>query len=89
MINISINLTNPLSRRFKCYSKTIKVSKHKTLELELSKNNCIISVFFRWAIRESHAGILLDVGLFGYSVGVELCDDRHWNSDKGIWEEDI
>jgi hypothetical protein len=87
MINLSINLTNPFSRRFRCYTKTIRVSKHKTLELELSENSCIISIFFRWAIRESHAGILLDIGLFGYSVGVELSDDRHWAHNKGTWEE--
>jgi hypothetical protein len=39
-------------------------------------------------MRQSHAGIHINVGLLGYSVGVELCDNRHWNTITNTWEED-
>jgi hypothetical protein len=87
MINLSFNLTNPFSDRFKSYSKTIRVSEYKSLELEFSKDNTIISIYFRWSIWQSHAGIILNIGLLGYSAGVELSDNRHWNYDDGTWEE--
>jgi hypothetical protein len=87
MIYFSFNITNPFVRKFKSYNKLIKVSKNKTLDLEFTKDNTIIFFYFRLSARESHAGLCLYFGLLGYSIGLEFSDDRHWDMEKGTWEE--
>lgn len=88
MIYFAFNFTNPFLNRFDvCYENSIKVSKNKTLEIEIIKDNTFLSFYFRWAIRESHAGICFDFGLMGYSIELDFHDDRHWDMEKGTWEE--
>jgi hypothetical protein len=41
---------------------------------------------FNWTIRQSHAGLDLEVGLFGYNVHFNFYDNRHWNNEAGCWE---
>jgi hypothetical protein len=86
MIYFGFNITNPWSNRFKnvwcCIYSPIK---HKYLELEVCKDNSILSFSFRWAIRQSHAGVMIDVGALGYSFLFNLYDNRHWNTEQGRW----
>lgn len=85
MIYFGFNITNPWSKRWSnVWNKVITTSNpSKCIELELYKDNTIVSVMFRWAIRQSHAGVTIDVGLLGYSVSFQYYDIRHWNDDAG------
>jgi hypothetical protein len=87
MLQCSFMLTNPFIKRFDVKTRVIRISEYKTLDLNLTKDNNIISFYLRWAIRESHAGICVDVGILGYSIGFEFADVRHWDSQKGTWME--
>jgi hypothetical protein len=40
---------------------------------------------FNWTVRQSHAGLDLELGLFGYNVHFNFYDNRHWNSKEGRW----
>lgn len=87
MIYFGFNIANPFSRRWdnvwaKVYDTPFK---NKFLELELLRDNTILSFSFRWAIRQSHAGVMIDLGALGYSFLFQLYDSRHWNSEAGRW----
>lgn len=93
MINLSFNLTNPWSKRWKNVWNKLILTPHpsKCIELEVYEDNTIVSFMFRWAIRESHAGVTIDFGLLGYSVSFQFYDIRHWNYEAGryyIYDEE-
>jgi hypothetical protein len=84
MISFSLFLSNPFSNRWaNIYNRTIAVSKNMTAEIEVYRDNTIVSLMFRWAIRQSHGGVMLDIGVLGYSVSVQCYDNRHWNAEAG------
>lgn len=86
MIYFGFNIANPWCKRWEnTWNYIANPFKHKYLELELFKDNTILSFSFRWAIRESHAGVMIDIGLLGYSVNFNFYDNRHWNSEEGRW----
>ena len=87
MISLNFNLRNPWSNRFKnVWSKVYATPfKHKFIELELYKDSFIVSFNFNWTIRQSHAGLDLELGLFGYDVHFQFYDNRHWNTEEGRW----
>lgn len=61
------------------------IDPYKYIELEVYKDSSLISFMFNWTTRQSHAGVDLEVGLFGYCVHFNLYDIRHWNSEEGRW----
>jgi hypothetical protein len=84
MINFNIGLSNPFSHRWDTiYYKDHLFSKHKSGEIQVIKDNTIISFGFRWATRCDHAGISIDIGLFGYTAMFHYNDTRHWNHEAG------
>lgn len=88
MISLNFNLRNPRSNTFKnlwCRSYTTPF-KNKFIEIELTQDFTLISFMFNWTIRQSHAGLDLEVGLFGYNVHFNFYDNRHWNNEAGCWE---
>jgi len=86
MIYFGFNIANPWSKRWEhTWNYIANPFKHKYLELELFKDNTIASFSFRWAIRQDHAGLMIDFGLLGYSVNFNFYDNRHWNSKEGRW----
>jgi hypothetical protein len=40
---------------------------------------------FNWTVRQDHAGLDIDLGLFGYNIHFNFYDNRHWNSEEGRW----
>jgi hypothetical protein len=38
---------------------------------------------FNWTIRQSHAGLDLELGVFGYCFRINFYDNRHWNYAEG------
>lgn len=86
MINLSFNLRNPFSNRWKsikCWDK--KLSKNKHCELQIDKTSDIISFDLRYTIRQDHAGFFITLGLFGYEAIFNIYDVRHWNRKENRW----
>lgn len=87
MINLQINIRNPLSDRFtniKCWSG--QVVAHKFWEIQLYKSSDILDIFVRLTTRQSHAGVHIGFGLFGYNAEFQIYDSRHWNQNLQQWE---
>lgn len=59
--------------------------KNKHIELEIVQDSTLISFVFNWTVRQSHAGLDLEVGVFGYNAHFNFYDCRHWNSEKNQW----
>lgn len=36
-------------------------------------------------MRQSHAGLDTEIGLFGYNARLNFYDSRHWNAAAGRW----
>jgi hypothetical protein len=88
MISINFNLRNPWSNTFKnlwCKSYVTRF-KNKFIELEVTKDFTLISFMFNWTIRQSHAGLDLELGLFGYNIHFNFYDIRHWDQNTQKWE---
>jgi len=87
MIYLNFNLRNPWSNRWKnIWCKTYETPiKHKYIELEVFKDTTIVVFSFNLTIRQSHSGLMIDVGLMGYSASLHLYDNRHWNVEEGRW----
>ena len=85
MIYFGFNITNPWSSRWKNVWNKVIPTPHpsKCIELEVFKDSTIVSFMFRWSIRQSHAGLMVDVGLLGYTFSLQYYDIRHWNYDAG------
>jgi hypothetical protein len=92
MISFSFNLRNPFSDRWETvYHRSAMLGKHTGAEIQVIKDTTIVDFGFRWTIRQDHAGVMLDFGLFGYSVMLHYYDTRHWNDEEGrfyIYEKD-
>ena len=83
MINFSFGLRNPLSDRWdNIYNRSAVLGK-KAVEIEVYRDTTIVSFAFRWTIRQDHAGMSVDLGLFGYTVSAQYYDTRHWNEEAG------
>ena len=87
MISINFNLRNPWNNTFKnLWCKYWETPfKHKFIELEVYKDFTLISFMFNWTIRQSHAGLDIDLGILGYNIHFNFYDNRHWNSEEGRW----
>lgn len=44
-----------------------------------------MSFVFDWTVRQSHAGLDIEIGLFGYVVHFNFYDHRHWNIEEERW----
>lgn len=87
MISFNFNLRNPWSNRFEnlwCQSYATPF-KNKFIELEITRDFTLLTFMFNWTVRQSHAGLDLELGLFGYNVHFQLYDIRHWNTEAGRW----
>lgn len=88
MINLQINFRNPWRDRFAniqvWHGSTI--IKNKFWELQIYKSSDIFDMFVRLTHRQSHAGIHLGLGLFGYNIEFQIYDARHWNKNTENWE---
>jgi hypothetical protein len=89
MISLSFNLANPWSNRFenlwnRAYDTPFK---HKFIELEIIKDASIISFMFRLSTRQSHGGLVIEMGLLGYSFNFNFYDNRHWSYEYNRYFE--
>lgn len=64
------------------FYKSWRVTKNKTLEIQISRmGNSLIGGSLRYSIRESHAGLVFDIGLLRRFISVSFVDNRHWNDE--------
>jgi hypothetical protein len=88
MISLNFNIRNPWSDLFEnlwCRSYATPF-KNKFIELEVTRDFTLISFMFNWTIRQSHAGLDLELGVFGYNFHFNFYDCRHWDTAAGIYQ---
>lgn len=84
MIYFGFNITNPWSHRWDTiFYKDKLFANKKGGEIQVVKDNTIVGFSFRLATRCDHAGVSLDIGLFGYTAMFNFYDTRHWNTEAG------
>jgi hypothetical protein len=88
MILLQFNIRNPWSNQFKnIWNRSWSTPfKNKVIELEVIKDVTLISFQFNWTIRQSHAGLELEAGLFGYCIQFNFYDSRHWDYINNCYE---
>jgi hypothetical protein len=88
MISFNFNIRNPWSNRFvNLWNRSWGTPfKHKFIELEVTKDCTLLSFMFNWTIQQSHAGLDLELGLFGYCIHFNFYDSRHWDYENNCYE---
>jgi hypothetical protein len=88
MLSLNFNIRNPWSTTFKnlwCRAYTTPF-KNKFVELEVTRDFTLVSFIFNWTVRQSHAGLDLELGLFGLCIHCNFYDNRHWDVNQSAWE---
>lgn len=88
MINISFSIRNPWSNHFdsgRVWHGRFGHS-NKSWEIQIMRTTDIVSFEFGFTIRQDHAGIRFELGLFGRNICIQVYDVRHWNDEKGCWK---
>lgn len=89
MIHLSLAIRNLWkSNRFSViFSKTGKTPfRHKFWEIQFNRDSCLATVCMSIDHRCDHAGVLFEVGAFGYSMSFNFYDNRHWDYVNGTWQ---
>lgn len=86
MIELSFNFS-PLTREFKNFwNKSYDTPfKHKFVELDVHTTESLIGFNFLWTRFRDHAGVDIQLSLFGVCAHFNFYDIRHWNSKEGRW----
>lgn len=88
MIYFNLNIRRPSWwRRFSNIKNWVGATpfKHKYWEIQIIKNDNLVRIEFEWTVQQDHAGVNLELGLFGYEIHATIYDSRHWNTDKNQW----
>lgn len=88
MIEFSIDFS-PLTCKFKNFWSRAWPTpfEHKFVELEVHTTESLIGFNFLWTTRRDHAGLNLQLSLFGLCVHLNLYDNRHWDYEAGRYVE--
>lgn len=89
MLFLNLKIQNPWSNRFESlYDKSgLTPIKNKAWEIQVMKTVDVFCFSFQATHNQDHAGINLELGLFGFNVDFNIYDTRHWNYDKNRWYE--
>lgn len=87
MISLNFNISNPWSDRWKIlWSKNGLITKHKAWEFNGYQTHHIIEIDFEVALKGHHACFpRITLGLFGYTVELQIYDCRHWDYKENTW----
>lgn len=90
MLSFHIQLANPFKHdSFRdIWQREYRLSEHKRLEIGFYRyawNWFELALDLRWRGRD-HAGPSFEIGIFGYTGRIGICDNRHWNSLTNNWE---
>jgi len=69
----------------RCWGTKLIGHKWADLQLGWAPSGDILDFQLRWNRRQDHAGISLNVEVFGLHVYVTIYDRRHWNEEKKRW----
>jgi hypothetical protein len=87
MININFSIDYPFSTRFEILASTSKLlTKNKAVEANIYCTANIIKLSLVYSSRQDHAGMQIEVGLFGYDFELHFYDTRHWDYKTHQWE---
>ena len=87
MIYISFRLSNPWGRPFdNLWNRSGLITNHMAWEAEILQTRQLIGFEINYTRREDHAGLTLELALFGRSISFQIYDTRHWNPETGTWE---
>jgi hypothetical protein len=93
MISFNFNLRNPWSERFEpVASRSGNLYKNKAWEIEIYRSDTVVEFETRLTVRQDHAGLIIELGLFSYTIRAQVYDTRHWDYEKKAWqvyEEDL
>jgi hypothetical protein len=85
MIYFNFNIRNPKwYDRFEilwCKSGTTPW-KYKFWEIQFMKTSELFRIEFNWTVQQDHAGVRLELGLFGYQLDSSVHDSRHWDYEN-------
>lgn len=89
MINFHLTLRNPWAKNdfdnLHCHYTRLSENKTVTFEIVHYKPMLLtIEVGIAWR-GSDHAGPNIELGLFGYSISIQLHDNRHWNYEDNCW----
>ena len=88
MLKIQFTIHNPLSTRFEnIWCKGWGLTKHKAVELQLTKTTDIVKGLINITHGRDHAGVMIELGVLGYTVCFNIYDTRHWDYTNNRWEE--
>ena len=88
MLKIQFTIYNPLSTRFEnIWCKGRGLTKHKAVELQLTKTTDIVKFLVNITHGRDHAGVMIELGLLGYTFCFNIYDTRHWDYTNNRWEE--
>jgi hypothetical protein len=90
MIYFNINIRNPRwwNRFDSIWTKHGKTPfKHKYWEVQFMKNAELFRIEFEWTVCQDHAGVRLELALFGYQLNLGFHDSRHWDIYKNQWHD--
>ena len=64
-----------------------RLTQNKSIDFSILKSNAIIGAGLEFTRRKDHAGINVDLNLFGFDVNVNIYDNRHWDKEANDWEK--
>lgn len=91
MFNLQLNIINPwFTGRFKAlWSKSIRITRNKTFEIEMFKYGVNL-LGFEINVQprgKDHAGAGISLTIFMYTLIIGVHDNRHWDYSTNTWEK--
>lgn len=88
MIYLNLNLRNPWGSDFKNIKGWTGPTpfKNKFWEVQIIRNDNWLRVEFEFTVMQDHAGVNLELGLFGYEIHFTVYDNRHWDYERKEWK---
>jgi hypothetical protein len=89
MINLKLSIEYPFTRSsfnhiFNRSWNTFIKNKHFEIEV-LQDCEHLLNFDFNWTTRCDHAGVRLELSLFGYTLMFYFYDNRHWDYKTNNW----
>ncbi len=88
MIHFNLNLSNPFwTERFANIKnwRGRTFFKNKFWEFEILKNDDLIRLEFGFTTQQDHAGLNINLGIFGFEIHASIYDCRHWDYHEKRW----
>ena len=87
MIYLKCSIRNPWSSRFEnVWNIAGSITENKMWEIEILKTENLVRFECQYTIMQDHAGLRLEIGLYGWEFHYSMYDKRHWNYDNKKWE---